>query len=113
MQKINIYITQGDDFEYSFTPLGANSSPMDLTGYVLSAKMKQFYSGNINSSWAFTTTYTSNTNQLSLGLSANTTAQIPYGRYVYSVKVKSQSNNIETLYSGLAVVNPVADTDLI
>lgn len=83
---VNIVIEKGTDFSTNFK-LKQNGSPIDLTGYNFSSKMRRHHTSS--SSYSFTVTpiepYTNGV--VRIGMASSITSAIPSGRYVYDILV--------------------------
>ena len=82
---VNLTIDKGTTFSTSIK-LKQDGSPINLTGYTLSAKMKKHY--NASTSYTFTTTSPSPTQGIvNVGMASSITSTIPVGRYVYDILI--------------------------
>lgn len=97
---------QGATFNTTITLDDVYGETYNLVGFTASSQMrKSYYSSNATAT--FTTTINSSTGTISLALSANTTANIAPGRYVYDTKIINTSDNIVTrILEGIIDVSP-------
>jgi hypothetical protein len=77
---------------------------MDLSGYTGAAQVRKHYTSS-NSS-AFSVDLNTNTGTVTLSMSANTTANLVAGRYVYDVEITSGSGNVTRVVEGIVTVTP-------
>ena len=102
----NLYLEQGASFTTTITLDNVYGEVYDLTGYVAHSQMrKSYYSANA------TATFSSSINvgqgTVTLELSANTTANITPGRYVYDAIITDESHNVTTrILEGIIEVSP-------
>ena len=103
--KANIYIDQGSTFSTYLELSDENGNVTDLTGYTAQGQIRKWYSSSTYV--AFTITIPTPTDgTMFLSLSANTTANLEFGRYVYDVKTVSSANVVTRIVEGILTVNP-------
>lgn len=102
-QKINILIDQGATFVTSFTLNDENDVAFDLSTMSGTAQMRKHYTSNTYHSFSVATT---NTGIVTLSMSANVTANIESGRYVYDVELVDSTNNVSRVVEGIVTVTP-------
>lgn len=102
-----LFLDQGSNFDTSITLDDVYGSPFDLTGYTAKGQVKKSYYSNTVTG-EFTITINSPlSGVILLGMSANTTANIAPGRYVYDVIIKSNNSSVITrVLEGIVNVNP-------
>lgn len=102
---VEIQIEAGATF---FTEVNVNDdsgSPKDLTNYTVKSQLrKSYYSSTA-------VDFTINVSDpidgiIEMSLSADTTANIRAGRYVYDVEIKDSSNVVTRIFEGIATVLP-------
>lgn len=101
--KSNIIIDQGADYINTFDITHANNASANLETYTATAYIRKHYA---STSYY---TFTANTNAngvLTISMTANNTANIPAGRYVYDCVVTSNTGTITRLIEGIVTVNP-------
>lgn len=101
-QKTNITIDQGTTFTYNFTVSDTNGDPVDLSGYTANSQMRKSYS----SSNATTFTCATSTGQVTISLTANQTANVVAGRYVYDVELTAANGAVTRHVEGIVTVTP-------
>ena len=103
--KANLIIDQGTSFVTTLALTDSSDNPLNLNLYTYQAQMRKHYSSS--NSVSFTVTGDGNTGVLTLSLSANNTANIAAGRYVYDVEItESSSSNITRVVEGIVTVTP-------
>lgn len=107
--RTNIIIDQGATYQTVITIADANNIPIDLTGYTGNSVIKKAYS-SLNVATTFTVSVNGVLGQVSLSLTANQTANIVAGRYVYDVKLTDAIGNITRIAEGIATINPRVTT---
>jgi len=101
--QYNLFIEQGASFTYSLSIEDSYKNPIDLTGAIIISKMASDYdSKNI---YNFTTSIIDAVNgKIIISMTADQTAQIPYGRYFYDLIYSISSITNKALY-GTVIVN--------
>lgn len=103
--KANLTVDQGTTFITTLTLTDAQDNPIDLDAYTYSAQLRKHYTSS--NSVAFTVSGGGNTGILSLSLSANTTANLASGRYVYDAEITSTSSgSVTRVVEGIVTVTP-------
>ena len=115
--QLNLSISAGVNFSQSFTISNPDNSSTDLSGYTVVARMAK-HGGALDALTSTSATpvysYTSFTTELvnaSLGecrisLTGAETAQLPEGKYTYSVVLDNNSGNLTEILHGLVTVRP-------
>jgi hypothetical protein len=101
----NLVINSGADFTQSFTLEGSSdNSALNLTGYTANAQIRK-WSGS-SSSVSFGTTITSppTSGQIYLTLSAQNTASLKPGRYVYDILISDNYGVKTRVVEGMVLV---------
>lgn len=101
--KANIVIDQGASFSSSITVTDDEGVPVDLTGYTGTAQMRKHYTSSNSVSFAVAV---SNAGIIALSLTANQTANIAAGRYVYDVEVTDTNNLVYRIVEGIVTLTP-------
>lgn len=101
--KANLVIDQGATFSSTVTVADANGDVMNLTNYTGAAQMRRHYSSTNSTSFVVTVV---NSGTVTLSLSANATANIPYGRYVYDCEITSNAAIVTRILEGIVTVTP-------
>lgn len=100
--SFNIVIEQGTTYSQDFAFLDRNQDPIDVSGYVgVSALKKAWTSQN-----SIPITVTLTTGNINLSLSANNSANVYPGFYVYTVKVTDANGSVARTQQGIATVTP-------
>jgi len=102
--KANIIVDQGATYSTSLNLTDDNGNPLDLTAFTAAAQMRKHYTSSNAVSFVVTTGGT--TGVLTLALSANTTANIASGRYLYDVELTDSTNSISRIVEGIVTINP-------
>jgi len=102
----NLYIEQNADFAAAITIDDVYGNLYDLSNFTANSQIrKSYYSSNATA--IFTSSVNANTGVLSLELSANTTANIAAGRYVYdAIIINSVTNERIRIIEGVVDVSP-------
>lgn len=102
--KANLVVDQGSTFVTTLNLTDADDIPLDLTSYTGSSQLRKHYTSS--NSTSFTVATGGNTGVITLSLSANTTANLAAGRYMYDVEIADSSNNITRVVEGIVTVTP-------
>lgn len=81
---VNIVIERGTDFLTNFK-LKQNGSPLDLTGYTFSSKMRRHHTSSTSYSFTVTPIAPYTNGIVRIGMASSITTSIPSGRYVYDI----------------------------
>ncbi len=100
--KVNIEIEQGASFNLSIDLKNSNNDPMVVTGFTSYGQIRKHPQSNIY--YSFTTALANG--ELSLYMSANTTANISQGLYLYDVFLVKSNTETVRIVAGMAVVSP-------
>lgn len=102
--KANIYIDQGSTFSTTVTITDINGDPIDLTGYTGAGQMRKSYTSS--TAYNFTISVGNTSGVVTLSMTANATANIAGGRYLYDVELTSNTGLVSRVVQGIATVNP-------
>lgn len=100
--KSNIFIDQGTTFELAVALTDSSGSPIVTAGFSSNCSMQKDYQ-SANSIQISTSV---SNGQVVLSLTANASALIPAGRYVYDVKLYDFAGNVYRVVEGIATVTP-------
>ena len=100
--KANIYIDQGTDFRLSLELFDEDNDEMVLSTITFHADMRKLYSSKKAVDFDIETA----NNDVTLVLSADTTATLNPGKYQYDVLMKKSTGETSKLLEGLATVVP-------
>ena len=99
----NIVIDAGADFNQVFTLEDSANSPLDLTGYSATSKLKK-HPASLNDKATFAVSFPSRTQgQLKIALGSSVTSALKAGRYSYDVLLNDGSLKTR-IVSGSAIV---------
>lgn len=101
--KVNLVVDQGSTFQTSVTFNDENGNTINFSTYSGAAQMRKHFTSS--NSVSFSVSMTSN-GVITLGLTANQTANLTSGRYVYDLEVTDASNQISRLIEGIVTVTP-------
>jgi len=102
--KANLLIDQGATYSTSIDILDENGVAIDLTNYTGAAQMRKHYTSS--NSIAFSVGLGGADGTLTLSMSANVTANITSGRYVYDVELTSNTGVVSRVLEGIVTVTP-------
>lgn len=102
--KANLIIDQGASYSTTIDILDEDGEPINLTNYTGAAQMRKHYTSTTATSFVVTLGGVEGT--LTLSMSANTTANLSAGRYVYDVELTSDSGLISRVLEGIVTVTP-------
>lgn len=98
----DINIDTGGDFFFTFTVYEEGSTPVDLTGAIVSAKLREYPEGEAET--AFTCTHNNDGGQITISLPHETTAALGYSYGRYDVKVTFPDSSVEEVLHGKAFI---------
>lgn len=103
--KANLIVDQGSSFVTTLALTDSNDNPINLNLYTFSGQIRKHYTSS--NSTSFTITGNGNTGVLTLSLSANSTANLVAGRYLYDIEItETSSSNITRVVEGIVTVTP-------
>lgn len=102
--KANLTIDQGSTFVSTLALTDSNDVPINLDLYTASAQMRKHYTSS--NATSFSVTANGTTGVITLALSANSTANLVSGRYVYDVEIVDGSGSITRVVEGIVTVTP-------
>lgn len=102
--KQNLVIDQGTSFQSVLNYRDDNQDPINLTGYTGAGQIRKHYSSS--NSTSFTITLGGANGTVTLALSANTTANLVSGRYVYDIEITNGSGLVSRIFEGIVTVTP-------
>jgi hypothetical protein len=101
-----LFLEQGTTFTTNITLDDIDGLPFDLTDVTAKSQIrKSYYSANATAQFVITIN-TPTDGTILLSLSANTTANIAAGRYVYDVAIKDTANTVTRVLEGIVNVVP-------
>jgi hypothetical protein len=100
--KANISIDQGTTFNTEIALTDDGGNPLDLTDYTGESQIRRWYT----SSNAVAFTVNLDSGNIFLSLSANSSANLVYGRYVYDVILTDSHGTVTRVVEGIVTVTP-------
>lgn len=100
--KANLVIDQGTTFATSIEILDQNDEAINVTGYTARGQIRKHYTSS--NAVSFTTGLANGT--LVISLTANQTANIVSGRYVYDVELIDLNGVVVRILEGIVTVTP-------
>lgn len=101
--KANLIIDQGTDYSTTINVTDDFDETIDLSGYSGVAQMRKHYTSV--SYYSFDVA-TNAQGEVILSMSANTTNNIPAGRYVYDCELTDSFGKKSRLVEGIATITP-------
>lgn len=102
--KVNLVIDQGTSFETTVTLKDDSDDLLNLTGYAAAGQVRKHFTSSNSTSFSITLGGANGT--MTLALSANSTANIVAGRYVYDVELTDTNSKISRIMEGIVTVTP-------
>lgn len=102
--KANLVIDQGASYSTTIDMLDENGAAIDLTYYTGAAQLRKHYTSTTATS--FTIALGGADGTLTMSLSANATANLDAGRYVYDVELTSNTGVVSRVLEGIVTVTP-------
>lgn len=102
--KANIVMDQGASFSTTINVTDSTDSPINLTGYTGASMMRKHYSST--NAYSFSVSVTPLTGIVALSMTANQTALIPSGRYVYDCEMTDSNGTVSRILEGIVTVTP-------
>jgi hypothetical protein len=102
--KANLIIDQGVDYSTTIELTNDNGEAVSLSGYSAQAQMRKTYT-SLNAV-SFSVTLADSLGAVILGLSANTTANMTPGRFVYDVLLTNNIGVKSRIVEGIVTLTP-------
>lgn len=102
--KANLIMDQGADFSTTINLTDDNGDIQVLTGYTGAAEMRKHYTSSV--SYDFVVVVVPSLGTVTLTMTANNTANISAGRYVYDCELTDGSGQKSRLVEGIIEVTP-------
>ena len=102
--KANLIVDQGTTYSTTVTITDDNGDVVDLTNYTGAAQMRKHYTSS--NAATFTVSLGGVEGTVTLGLSANSTANLVAGRYVYDIELTHSSGQVSRVLEGIVTVTP-------
>jgi len=103
--KVNLVVDQGATFQTTINLTDDNGDLVDLTGYQGASQVRKHYTSSSASANISVTLGDAN-GTITLSMSANATANLIAGRYVYDVELTDPSNTVSRVIEGIITVTP-------
>jgi hypothetical protein len=101
----NIVIDQGANFEATISLEDENQDPFNLTGYTVTGQIRRTYKSATAYDFSINVA-NADEGQIVISLTANQTALIKAGRYVFDINAKSLGGVITRALEGMAEITP-------
>lgn len=101
--KANLVVDQGTTFTTTITVSDDEGNALDLTGYTGAAQIRKHYTSS--NSVNFAVSISAGTGEVTLSLTANATANLNAGRYVYDCEL-TNSGTVSRILEGIVTVSP-------
>lgn len=102
--KANLVVDQGTTYSTVITVESSDGDIVDLTTYTGVAQMRKHYTSS--NSVSFVVGLGGVLGTVTLQMTANTTANLAAGRYVYDVELTDSSNTVSRIIEGIVTVTP-------
>lgn len=100
--KANIVIDQGSTFASTVEILDENDEAIDVTDYQARGQIRKHYSST--NAVSFSTSLSNGS--LVISLTANQTANMVAGRYVYDIELIDPANTVVRILEGIVTLTP-------
>ena len=101
----NLAIDQGSNTNVTILVTDASGSARNLAGYTSRSQLKRSYFSTTNTTFSVSISDPSS-GEIVLSLTADQTANLKYGRYVYDVELVSNTGSVERIIEGIVTVYP-------
>lgn len=102
--KANIVIDQGTTFQTTINVTDDNDEIVNLTGYTGAAQLRKHFTST--TSYAFAVSISPTIGTVTLSMTANSSANVVAGRYVYDCELTDVNGAVTRLIEGIATVTP-------
>jgi len=102
--KANLVIDQGASYSTTIDMLDENGAAIDLSNYTGAAQLRKHFTSTTATS--FTIALGGADGTLTISLTANATANLTAGRYVYDVELTSNTGVVSRVLEGIVTVTP-------
>ena len=105
--KTNLVIDQGTTFDAYIDLTDENGDPINVSPYTANAQIRRWYtSSNAAAVLTTNTTIEPLKGVIKLSLTAEQTANLDFGRYVYDVSIVNNANTVTRVVEGIVTVTP-------
>jgi len=101
--KLNLVIDQGATYSNAILVKDSSNNAINLSTYTVAGQIRKYYTSS--NSTAFTATGNS-TGYVNISLTANATANLSSGRYVYDVEITSNTGIVTRVTEGIVTITP-------
>jgi len=101
--KANLVVDQGSNFSTTITVTDDDGAAMDLSGYTGAAQIRKHYTSS--NSVSFTVSIDEAAGEVTLALTANATANMVAGRYVYDCEL-TLAGVVSRILEGIFTITP-------
>jgi hypothetical protein len=109
----NLFVDQGSDYSNIVTLASSAGSALDLTNYTVAAQMRKSYGSSTYYTFV-ANVYDAATGKIRLQLAADTSSEIPAGRYLYDIEITNTITEARTrILEGTVVVTPEITRDIV
>ena len=102
--KANLALDQGATFSTVITLTDSNGDAIDLTNYTGASQMRKSYTSS--TAYTFSVSLGGSNGSITLAMSANATANIAPGRYLYDVELTDDEGIVSRVFEGIVTVAP-------
>lgn len=109
----NLFVDQGSDYSNIVTIASSTGSALDLTNYTVASQMRKSYGSSTY--YEFTASvYDAVNGKIRLQLAADTSSDIPAGRYLYDIEITNTVTEKKTrVLEGTVIVTPEITRDVV
>jgi hypothetical protein len=108
--KANLKIDQGTDYSTIITLTDDDGDPIDLSNYIGKGQIRKYYTST--TAVDFEVDVFSETGNVRLSLSSNTSNEMEFGRYVYDVELTDTITGlISRVIEGIVTITPGVTRD--
>lgn len=101
--KANLVIDQGATFSTDLSLTDESGDALQLSGYTANSQLRKWYTSA--NAVAFSTSINVDSGVISLSLTANQTANLASGRYVYDVEI-TDGSTVSRVVEGIVTITP-------
>ncbi len=102
--KSDLIIDQGTTYSTTFNLTDENGEPLNLNGYSAVSQIRKYYTSV--TAISFTCSIAGSNGEITVSLSANQTANIVAGRYLYDIEITSPELIVSRVVEGIATITP-------
>ena len=106
MAQANIVIPQGSTFTTYLTLTDDDGVALDLTDYSAFGQIRKWYTSSSYVNFTVSIPAPATDGNIYIALTANATANMTPGRYVYDIETRDAGNNTTRVVEGIVTVTP-------